>query len=137
LSFNEQLRQQKVEEERMIAAKNRRHNIQDIGIAAFIPIFFSMMLFLGRRKVDSRIIEFMGILGLLLLFEFISLLLHPYIEKLTNETPVFMVLVLVAIASILVPMHHRLEHWMKGKLVNATPIGKLQLEKESVENTED
>jgi hypothetical protein len=80
----------------------------------------------------------MGILGLLLLFEFISLLLHPYIEKLTNETPVFMVLLLVAIASILVPMHHRLERWMKGKLASTTYAKRnLPAVKESVENTED
>jgi tetratricopeptide (TPR) repeat protein len=121
LSFQERLRQQESEEMQILAAKERRDNLQDIGIAAFIPLFFGIFLFLSRRKVNTRVVEFIGILGLLLLFEFITLLIHPYIESFTHDTPVFMVLILMAIASILVPSHHRLEKWLKNKFI-ARPV---------------
>jgi hypothetical protein len=55
--------------------------------------------------------------ALLLLFEFIALFLHPYIGNWTGHIPVFMLLILVAVASVLVPLHHRLEHWVKQRLV--------------------
>ena len=87
-----------------------------VAIGAFIPVFLGLVLLISKRKVKPRTIQFMGLLGLLLLFEFISLFLHPYIEKWTHHTPIFMLLILVVLASILVPMHHRMEHWVKGKL---------------------
>jgi predicted ferric reductase len=64
------------------------------------------------------VVEFLGVLSLLFVFEFITLVTHPFLEKWTNDTPVLMLLILVGLAMFLVPMHHRIEHWMKGKLVN-------------------
>jgi tetratricopeptide (TPR) repeat protein len=121
LIFTEQMRQQEMAEAAAIANEQRRKNIQMMGIGAFIPLFFGIVLFFSKRKTKSRIIEFMGLLGLLLLFEFISLFLHPYIEDWTHHTPVFMLLILVAVASLLVPLHHRLEHWIKERLAHKHP----------------
>jgi len=45
------------------------------------------------------------------------ILLHPFLENITHHTPVFMLLALVCIPSLLVPMHHRLEKWVTPKLV--------------------
>jgi hypothetical protein len=56
-------------------------------------------------------------LGLLLVFEFINLLLHPYLAGLTHHSPVLMLSALVVIASLLIPLHHRLERWIKDRLV--------------------
>lgn len=116
VTINEQLRQTRISEEKEQAAEERRKNIQMVAIGAFIPVFLGLVLLISKRKVKPRTIQFMGLLGLLLLFEFISLFLHPYIEKWTHHTPIFMLLILVVLASILVPMHHRMEHWVKGKL---------------------
>ncbi len=58
----------------------------------------------------------MGLLALLMLFEFIAMVIHPYIEEWTHDIPVLMLLVLVAVASLLVPLHHKLEHWVKEKV---------------------
>ncbi len=60
----------------------------------------------------------MGVLGLLLLFEFISMFMHPYIAHFTHETPVLILLISVGIASVLAPVHHKLEHWWKQKLTH-------------------
>jgi hypothetical protein len=87
-----------------------------LKIATFISFFFGLLFVFSKRHINPKIIKFLGLLGLLLLFEFISLFLHPYIATLTHHTPVYMLLILVAIASMLVPMHRRLQGWVKQKL---------------------
>lgn len=75
-----------------------------------------------KKKIKPRTIETLGIIALLLVFEFIALFLHPYIAEWTHHTPVYMLLILVGVAAILSPSHHRLEKWMKTKLVEKTPL---------------
>lgn len=118
LSFNEQLRQQEIVEEKNIAEKDRKHNLQIMAIAVFIVTFFLVVVLLSKRKISSRIVESLGLVALLLFFEFINLLMHPFIEHITHHTPVLMLLLLVLMASILAPMHHYLTDWVKEKLAH-------------------
>jgi tetratricopeptide (TPR) repeat protein len=127
LIFNEQLRQMDIAERKRKAAETRRQNLQLAAIAIFIPLFFLFVLLLGRRKVKSRTIEFLGVLSLLFVFEFIVLFAHPYIGRWTHESPILMLMIFVAIATILVPLHHRSENWIKKRLA-AKPKLKLQIE---------
>lgn len=122
LTFAEQLRQMELEKQKATAAAVRKRNLEMAGIAIFIPLFLFGVLLLGRRKVKSRTVEFLGILALLFFFEFIVLFAHPYIGHWTHESPVWMLLILVAIAAILVPLHHRSATWMKKKLANRSEI---------------
>ena len=117
LSTNEQLRQLEIEENKKIAAKERRQQLQLLFIGIFIPGFFLVTLLLSRIKIHVRIIKVLGILSLLILFEYLTLLLHPYVVELTNHTPVYEILIFVAIAAILIPAHHRFEHWLIEKLI--------------------
>jgi hypothetical protein len=73
-----------------------------------------MVVLLSHSKAKLRSIEIMGRLSLLLLFEFIALLIHPYIANWTHHSPVWMLLILVAIGAVLVPLHHKLEHWVES-----------------------
>ena len=116
LSFTEKIRQQEIEEVNRLAKEERKSNIQLLGIVTFISFFFGLLFVFSKRHVNPKIIKFLGLVGLLLLFEFISLFLHPYIASLTHHTPVYMLLILVVIASLLVPMHHKLQRWVKEKL---------------------
>jgi tetratricopeptide (TPR) repeat protein len=116
LTFNERLRQMEIAEQKKKDAETRKRNLELSGIAIFIPLFLLVVLLMGRKKVKSRTIEFLGILGLLFLFEFIVLLVHPYIGHWTHESPVWMLLILAAIAAVLIPLHHRSEGWIKKKL---------------------
>jgi tetratricopeptide (TPR) repeat protein len=118
LTFQERLRQQEIAEEKQRAEEERRTNLQLIGITAFIITFILFFLLIIRRKTKPRTIEFFGVVALLLVFEFIALFIHPYLEKWTHHTPVYMLLILVGIASILVPVHHRLERFIKEKLAH-------------------
>jgi tetratricopeptide (TPR) repeat protein len=116
ISFTEKIRQQEIEEANRLAREERKSNIQLFGIVTFISFFFGLLFVFSKRHVNPKVIKFLGVLGLLLLFEFISLFMHPYIASLTHHTPVYMLLILVVIASLLVPMHHKLQHWVTEKL---------------------
>jgi len=118
LTYNEQQRQRELEEEKQRQLEERKENLQLSAIALFIVVFMLTVLMLSRTKTHRRIIEFMSVLSLLLVFEFITLFIHPWIVKLTHHTPVFELLILVALAAVLVPLHHNLTHWLKEKLVH-------------------
>jgi tetratricopeptide (TPR) repeat protein len=117
MSFKEQVRQQDIEEEKAKEETDRKNNLQMVAIAVFIVTFFVILSILSRRKINPRTVELLGILGLLLLFEFILIFIHPYIGEWTHHTPVYMLAIFVAIAAILGPLHHRLTKWIKEKLV--------------------
>ena len=127
LTFNEQLRQMEIAEQKRKDVQARKRNLELMGIAIFIPMFFFLVLLLGRRKVKSRTVEFLGILSLLFVFEFIVLSAHPYIGRWTHESPIWMLLILVAIAAVLIPLHHKSETWIKRKLARS-PKRELQSE---------
>jgi two-component system, NtrC family, sensor kinase len=131
IGFNEELRQQDLEDLKIVAEQNRRNNIQLIGISIFIITFFLIALLLSRQKVSPRVVEFMGLVSLLLFFEFINLLMHPFFEKITHHTPVLMMLLLVILASILAPTHHKLTHWIKEHLVHRATAPPLATKRKS------
>jgi tetratricopeptide (TPR) repeat protein len=110
LSSNEQLRQLEIAENQRLAKKERKQQLQLLFIAIFIPGFFLLTLLLSRIKLHARIIKILGVLSLLILFEYLTLLLHPYVAELTNHTPVFEMLIFVSIAAVLIPAHHRVEN---------------------------
>jgi hypothetical protein len=117
LSINEQTRQLQLEEDKRIAAKERSQQLQMLFIALFIPGFFILTLLLSRVRIPIRMVKILGVLSLLIFFEFLTLLLHPTVKEITHHTPVLEMLIFVAIASILIPLHHRVEHWLIEKLV--------------------
>jgi hypothetical protein len=62
-------------------------------------------------------IRLLGVLSLLFFFEYLTLLLHPTVAALTHHTPIYEILIFVAIAAVLIPAHHKLEHWVIHKLL--------------------
>jgi tetratricopeptide (TPR) repeat protein len=118
MNFNETIRQQEIAAEKKKAVEDHVRNLQLLAIGVFIPIFFIGVLLLSRTKVKPRVVEFLGILSLLLFFEFITDLIYPYINNLTNENPIWEMLFLVSLAGLLEPLNFKLEHWVKGHLVH-------------------
>jgi hypothetical protein len=72
------------------------------------------------------------VIALLIVFEFLNLLLHPFLERITHHNPVLMLLSLVCIAALLVPLHHRLEKWAVRKLVEKNKRIRLAAEKKMI-----
>ena len=121
-STREKIRQDELEEQRVVAAKKRKDNLQIISISGFIITFFIVLIILSQKKINPRAIEILGVLGLLLVFEFITIFIHPFIGDLTHHTPIYMLAILVLIASVLGPLHHSLTKWLKRKLVRRTEV---------------
>ena len=117
LTFDEHNRQQELQEERKKEQEASVRNLQLIAIAIFIPVFFLFVLFLGRIRVKARLVEFLAIIDLLLLFEFITDLVFPYISNWTNDRPIGEMLILVLIAAALEPLNFGFENWVKKHLV--------------------
>ncbi|MBL7702128.1 MAG: tetratricopeptide repeat protein [Ferruginibacter sp.] len=122
LSSNEQARQIEIAENLRIAKEERRQQLQLLFIAIFIPGFFIITLILSRIKLPVRVIKIAGILSLLILFEYLTLLLHPHVKELTHHTPVLEMLIFVTIAAFLIPAHHRIENWLIKWLTKNRPL---------------
>ncbi len=118
ISSNEHLRQLQIEDDRRLAQKERLQQLQMLLIGIFIPAFFLITLLFSRINVHVKVIRLLGVLSLLFLFEYLTLLLHPTVAKLTNHTPVYEIMIFVGIAAILIPLHHKLEHWLIHKLIH-------------------
>lgn len=116
LSLNEKIRQQEIAEQKIRDEKARSQQLQWSIIAVCIPILFLITLLISRIKIHRRAVAFMGVFSLLLLFEFLTLLLHPVVANLTHHIPVLELLIFVTIAALLVPGHHKLEHILLSKL---------------------
>ena len=119
LSFAESQRQQEIAEQKRLEEKAYRKNLQLAGIGIGLPAFFLLLLFLSRRRVKPRTVNFLSILMLLLTFEFIVMLLRPaivYLVRLANEAPAIVIFIHVGIGAALVPLQRWIERWVKSRL---------------------
>ena len=137
LTFENELKQQELAAEKEKAAEQRKQNIQYALIALGIITFIIFFILLSRRHItNTKLIQFLGVVALLLVFEFLNLLLHPFLERITHHSPVLMLLALVCIAAGLVPLHHKLEHWAVHKLVEKNRAIRLAAAKKTIEELE-
>jgi hypothetical protein len=137
MTFNQQLKE--IEEQSTIKLANtqRKQNLQYALIATAILTFFILFLLLSRRVITNlKMIEFLSVVVLLIVFEFLNMLLHPFMERITNHSPALMLSALVCIAALLVPLHHRLEKWAKNKLVEKNRQVRLAAAKRTIEKLE-
>jgi hypothetical protein len=104
LRIGEIFRQEKLKLQQKKDKEYRKRNLQLGLIAAVVPIFAAIVFFLGRRnRKNSKIILTLGLTSLLMLFEFVSLIVHPSLEKIAHHNLLLMYAGLLIIASILVP----------------------------------
>ncbi len=137
LAFSEQFRISEEDAKNKQEAGRRKENIQYALIALGIITFIIFFLLLSRRFItNAKVIEFFGIIALLIVFEFLNLLLHPFLERITHHSPVLMLLALVCIAALLVPLHHKLEKWATHKLVEKNKQIRLANAKKTIEELE-
>ncbi|MEO6252122.1 MAG: hypothetical protein ABIO79_02420, partial [Ferruginibacter sp.] len=137
LTFKEQLRSIEDAAKKSEEADQRKQNIQFALIAFGIITFIIIFLLLSRSFItNTKMIEFLGVIALLIVFEFLNLLLHPFLERVTNHSPVLMLLALVCIAALLVPLHHKIEKWATAKLVEKNKKIRLAVAKKTIEQLE-
>ena len=137
LSFNDQIRVIEEEAKKAEEDQKRKENIQYALIALGIIVLLTLYLLLSRSFItNTKLIEFFGVVALLIVFEFLNLLLHPFLERITHHSPVLMLLALVCIAALLVPLHHKVEKWATAKLVEKNKQIRLAAAKKTIEELE-
>jgi hypothetical protein len=137
LSFQEQIRQKEKEAESEEIARQRKVNIENILIALGIISFAILFLLLSRQIIaNEKIIKFLGILALLLVFEFTNLLLHPFLEVITHHSQIAMLLLMVALAALLIPLHHKIEKWALNKIIQRNKESRLLAAKKVIAKLE-
>ena len=137
LGFEEDLRQKELVAEKKIAEEERNHNLQYAAIAVALITFIILFLVLSRSIiVKQKFIEFFAILGLLAVFEFINLFIHPYLANITNDSPVLMLIILIAIGALLIPLHHKLEKWITNVMTEKNKKIRLAAAKKTIATLE-
>jgi tetratricopeptide (TPR) repeat protein len=116
ITISEQVRQKELAETRAREKKQRRTMLQLLAIGIFIPVCFFITAFASRKNVNEKVISFLGVFSVLLLFEYITLFVHPWVVTTTNHSPVFEIIIFVTIAAVLTPTHHKIEKWLVSKL---------------------
>ena len=133
MTFEEDLRQQEAAAEKIKENEERQQNIQYALIALGIIVLVTLYLSLSRSFItNTKLIEFFGVIALLIVFEFLNLLLHPFLERVTHHSPILMLLALVCIAALLVPLHHKIEKWATAKLVEKNKKIRLAAAKKTI-----
>jgi tetratricopeptide (TPR) repeat protein len=137
LTFENELKQKELVTLKIKAENQRRQNIQyaliALGIVTFVILFF---LLSHSIVVTEKWISFFGVLGLLIVFEFINLLIHPSLASVTHESPILMLFALVLLASLLIPLHHRMEKWIKEKMTEKNKKIRLENAKKTIKKLE-
>jgi hypothetical protein len=137
LSFDENIRQQEIATNTAQLEQERIMNIQ-YGIIAVTVVSFIILFFLLSQSIiiNEKWVRFLGVLALLLVFEFINLFIHPWLSEVTNHSPFYMLLVMVVIASLIIPLHHRLEHWIVNRMVRKNKRLRLESARRTVAKLE-
>ncbi|MBK8615018.1 MAG: hypothetical protein IPN85_16515 [Flavobacteriales bacterium] len=135
--FSQQLKDMEDAKLRAEEVAARSRNIQ-FGIIALIVITLGIFLLIFSRTavVGAKAIRNLSLIALLLFFEFINLLLHPFLDRVTNHSPLLMLLCMAAIAGLLIPLHHRMEHWITNMLVSKNNRVRLEAARRTIEELE-
>jgi tetratricopeptide (TPR) repeat protein len=91
-------------------AKEKRNRIQYMAIVIGIAALFIGLVMMGWFKVSASTIKAIGFFAFLLFFEFIFLVFKKNIYGITKGEPMYDLAFMIALAAILVPLHHWLEH---------------------------
>lgn len=138
ITFQESLRQMSLQEEKEHEAEEHSRNIQYAIISiAVISFMFVYFLLSSRLIIQDRWIRFFGVLGLLLVFEFVNLVMHPFLEENLHHSPALMLLTLVLIAALLIPLHHKIEHKVLDLLIERNKKMRLSAAKRTIMKLED
>lgn len=104
---------EKMEEERMReteeAELERKENAQYLMIFSIIIIVLMFIVIASHMQLSVKAIDFAAFVGVLLFFQFMEVLLHPLINKYTHGLPIVFILINIAMASSLKPIHHYVE----------------------------
>jgi hypothetical protein len=98
------------QEELALLEKQRRNNIQYMGITAAIAGLFILLVLSGAFKISIPVIKALGFFAFIFLFEFIILLADNLIHEWTHGEPWKVMGFKIILIAVLFPLHHWMEH---------------------------
>jgi hypothetical protein len=98
------------QEETALLDKQKRNNIQYLGITAAIATVFILLVLSGVFKISIPVIKALGFFAFIFLFEFIILLADNQIHEWTHGEPWKVMVFKIILIAMLLPLHHWLEH---------------------------
>jgi tetratricopeptide (TPR) repeat protein len=105
----ENKRKERIEKEEAEATRIK-HNWQYMGIVLSILFLFILLATIGIFNVPLKWVRALGFISFIFLFEFIILLADNWIHHATHGEPLKVLGIKVVLISILLPLHHFLEH---------------------------
>jgi tetratricopeptide (TPR) repeat protein len=117
LRIGEKFRQQQQNDARVKTEKERKRNLQNLAIFIFLIPLFGVFFKIGGKKLHEKMMEILGLMGLLLLFEFISVFINPYLVSFTKDNQVYILLFHVFVAGMLIAIYNPLRKWVGNYLV--------------------
>jgi hypothetical protein len=127
ISMEEDLRQKELTEKKLEEIQDRKIKLQYLTIGLLLPVLLFITLYLSNKRIKPKYIEFLGVVSLLLMFEFIMILMHPFIVKITHHMPLYQLMIFALIASVLTPLHHKIESWLLKMLTKKGKISLLRI----------
>lgn len=94
---------------------DERNRIQYSIISIITVLIFVVIFYFISRNVSFGAIDTLTFVAFLLLYEFILVVTEPWVDNLTDNIPIYKLLINIGIALILIPLQ-KLEHSIKGKI---------------------
>jgi tetratricopeptide (TPR) repeat protein len=117
LIINQQLHEAEQSAQAEADKEHHKRDIQYVLIASGIIVLLILFMLLNSAfVVKAIVIETIGVVGVLIVFEFINLIMHPFLAHITDDSPILMLLILVVIGAVAVPLHHKLEKWVRKRV---------------------
>jgi tetratricopeptide (TPR) repeat protein len=120
LEKKEEIEEKKREDEKTLEERERIEYLQMGGVCIFIVTLVLSLLVVRKKKINPQAVDILCTFSVLVFFEFVNVLIHGKIENLTNHNLILTLLCLLVIAAIILPIHHKIEHWVKKKVVAET-----------------
>lgn len=112
--------QEEIEAARVLAEQtSRRNNLQYSMIFLSILLFFGLVLSLGFIKVSPTIAEGLIFFAFLIFFEFLLVLMDPFIEQYTGGEPIYKLIANAVLAGAIFPLHAFFERVLKQRLIKS------------------
>ena len=96
--------------------RQRRNNLQYSAILIFIVLLFAGVFALGRFSIPVRLAEGMIFFSFLLFFEFMLVMLDPYIDRVSGGAPAYKLMFNAILAGMIFPLHSLFEGKLKRRI---------------------
>ena len=113
----EHKREQQEIEQQQATAKSRSDNLQYSGILIFLVAIFTAVFMIGKFSIPIKLAEGLIFFAFLLFFEFMLVMLDPYIEDYSNGAPAIKLLFNAILAGLIFPLHSLFESKMKSRVL--------------------